>query len=145
MSAQIIPMAVIISAPTLLDHTPVPATQDIDLLLMEEGVSLLRFLFIMNSQLCAKIFWVIISCMSAYYTGDDIDECTGSNICQQVCTNTEGSFTCGCKAGYVLDSEGATCSGKRILCLLCAFHLVMFSQESPVLNLLSAVISLAMG
>ena len=82
--------------------------------------------------------------MSAY-TGDDINECTGSNNCQQVCTNTEGSFTCGCEAGYVLDSEGATCSGIRILCLLCAFHLVMFSQESPALNLLSAVISLAMG
>ncbi|XP_064386521.1 uncharacterized protein LOC135335055 isoform X2 [Halichondria panicea] len=42
---------------------------------------------------------------------DDINECTGSNNCQQVCTNTEGSFTCGCEAGYVLDSEGATCSG----------------------------------
>ncbi len=41
----------------------------------------------------------------------DIDECTGSNICHQVCTNTEGSFTCGCEAGYVLDSDGASCSG----------------------------------
>ena len=33
-------MAVIISAPTLLDHTPVTATLDIYLLLMEEDVSL---------------------------------------------------------------------------------------------------------
>ena len=55
--------------------------------------------------------------MSAY-TGYDIDECTGSNNCHQVCINTEGSFTCGCEAGYVLDSEGATCSGIRILCYI---------------------------
>ncbi len=34
-----------------------------------------------------------------------------SNICHQVCTNTEGSFTCGCEAGYVLDSDRASCSG----------------------------------
>ena len=32
-------MAVIRSAPTLLDHTPVTATQDINLMLMEEDVS----------------------------------------------------------------------------------------------------------
>ena len=32
-------MAVIIPAPTLLDHTPVAATQDIYLRLMKEGVS----------------------------------------------------------------------------------------------------------
>ena len=64
-------------------------------------------------MLCWPIFFALqhISTISAY-TGDDIDECT-PNICQlQVCTNTEGSFICGCEAGYVLDnSEGASCSG----------------------------------
>ncbi len=40
MSALTIPMAVIRSAQTLLDHTSVTATQDIDLMLMEEDVSL---------------------------------------------------------------------------------------------------------
>ena len=39
MNALKIRMAVIISAPTLLDHTTVPATQDIDLLLIKEDVS----------------------------------------------------------------------------------------------------------
>ncbi len=39
MNALVLLMAVITSAPTLLDHTPATATQDIDLLLMEEDVS----------------------------------------------------------------------------------------------------------
>ena len=44
--------------------------------------------------------------------GDDIDECsTGPNNCDQVCANTEGSFTCACEAGYVQDTDGASCSG----------------------------------
>ncbi len=62
-----------------------------------------------NFYVLAKIF--SHHYYSSAYTGDDIDECTGSNICHQVCTNTEGSFTCGCEAGYVLDSDGALCSG----------------------------------
>ncbi|XP_064386533.1 sushi, von Willebrand factor type A, EGF and pentraxin domain-containing protein 1-like isoform X2 [Halichondria panicea] len=40
----------------------------------------------------------------------DIDECAGPNNCTQVCINTEGSFICGCEAGYVLYSDGASCS-----------------------------------
>lgn len=50
------------------------------------------------------------------YTGDgqkcyDIDECTnGTNTCQQTCTNTDGSYTCGCNSGYVLNNDGSTCS-----------------------------------
>ncbi len=41
MNALVLLMAVIKSAPTLLDHTTVTVTQDIDLLLMEVDVSLL--------------------------------------------------------------------------------------------------------
>ena len=49
MNALVILIAVIIiSAPTLLDHTHVPVTQDIDLLLMEEGVSLFSFIMRVN-------------------------------------------------------------------------------------------------
>ncbi len=93
-------MAVMISATTLLDHTPVTATQDIDLLLMEENV-------ICNAPL---LFARVGSPLSP---GDDIDECSEMpQNCDQVCTNTEGSFTCGCEAEYVLDSDGTSCSGK---------------------------------
>ena len=42
----------------------------------------------------------------------DIDECSdGTQRCSQICTNTIGSFTCGCNDGYLLDVDGATCNG----------------------------------
>ena len=42
----------------------------------------------------------------------DIDECSdGTHNCTQTCTNTVGSFTCGCSSGYELDVDGTTCNG----------------------------------
>ena len=42
----------------------------------------------------------------------DIDECSmGSHDCEQVCTNTEGSFICSCSSGFDLSSNGRTCNG----------------------------------
>ena len=43
----------------------------------------------------------------------DIDECQINNGgCEQVCTNTAGSFECSCPTGYVLAADGANCTGK---------------------------------
>ena len=62
----------------------------------------------------------ICTCMSLYFTvyirviyfNIDIDECANNtDNCIQTCTNTEGSFTCGCNDGYILDSDGTTCNG----------------------------------
>ena len=40
----------------------------------------------------------------------DIDECSnGTHYCSQICTNTNGSFICGCDNGFLLDFDGATC------------------------------------
>ena len=42
----------------------------------------------------------------------DLDECTeGPNTCDMNadCTNTEGSYSCACKAGYW--GDGRTCTG----------------------------------
>ena len=40
----------------------------------------------------------------------DINECTANTDgCQQVCTNTAGSFVCSCNSGYTLSSDGRTC------------------------------------
>ena len=43
----------------------------------------------------------------------DDDECT-ANIggCDQVCSNTNGSFSCSCHLGFFLDSNGKTCRGR---------------------------------
>ena len=42
----------------------------------------------------------------------DIDECSSNNGgCAQVCTNTPGSYTCGCNPGYELDGDGLSCNG----------------------------------
>ena len=47
----------------------------------------------------------------------DIDECasTGSSGCDQVCTNTNGSYTCGCNNGYMLQPDGHSCRCGDIL------------------------------
>ena len=43
----------------------------------------------------------------------DNDECSlGTHNCIQTCTNTEGSFYCGCSTGFQLNSDGATCNGE---------------------------------
>ncbi|XP_064384249.1 uncharacterized protein LOC135333252 isoform X3 [Halichondria panicea] len=49
------------------------------------------------------------------YTGNsltclDIDECSlNANLCHQICTNTDGSYTCECNEGYQLMDDGFNC------------------------------------
>ena len=48
---------------------------------------------------------------------EDVDECTENpDVCgkEQVCSNTNGSYSCGCRAGYSKDTDGV-CSGKSAL------------------------------
>ena len=41
----------------------------------------------------------------------DVDECAlSTDECDQNCFNTEGSYTCSCRDGYVLNGDGLTCS-----------------------------------
>ena len=43
----------------------------------------------------------------------DVDECAaGSSGCAHVCVNTMGSFACGCRDGFQLNSDQFTCTGK---------------------------------
>ena len=45
----------------------------------------------------------------------DTNECqTNNGGCEQVCTNTVGSFECSCNQGFSLSSDGANCNGKKI-------------------------------
>ena len=47
----------------------------------------------------------------------DFDECVNEmdNNCAQMCQNTNGSYSCECRIGYSLDSNGYTCNGKSTL------------------------------
>ncbi|KAH3861667.1 hypothetical protein DPMN_024601, partial [Dreissena polymorpha] len=41
----------------------------------------------------------------------DIDECQRTpSPCAQICTNTEGSYTCSCRSGYAYDAGDKTCN-----------------------------------
>ena len=45
---------------------------------------------------------------------NDTNECEDTNVCgdeYKDCINTIGSFTCSCKTGYTLDTDGTTCIG----------------------------------
>ena len=41
----------------------------------------------------------------------DINECAGINPCQQLCENTEGSYTCSCTEGFNLTAQTGICTG----------------------------------
>ena len=47
----------------------------------------------------------------------DIDECQqGLDLCNQICTNTVGSYYCTCMDGYELESDNHTCAGDNYVC-----------------------------
>lgn len=48
------------------------------------------------------------------YLMTDIPECS-ENIdnCEQLCQNTQGSFSCSCRTGYRLALDGAACNGNN--------------------------------
>ena len=42
----------------------------------------------------------------------DMDECSINNGgCDEMCTNTNGSYVCSCNDGYILNDDGLTCDG----------------------------------
>lgn len=42
-----------------------------------------------------------------------MNECTlQTDMCSHNCHNTEGSYTCSCRTGYMLNSDGFTCDGE---------------------------------
>ena len=48
-----------------------------------------------------------------YIVAADINECNINNGgCSDICENTVGSYQCRCNQGFVLQSDGQTCSGK---------------------------------
>lgn len=37
---------------------------------------------------------------------------TGDHDCEQVCVSSSGSYTCACREGFTLNSDGKTCNGE---------------------------------
>ena len=55
-----------------------------------------------------------LSLFSLYSNGTDVDECSEStDECNQICSNTVGSYVCYCNTGYELLSNQKTCVGKK--------------------------------
>ena len=45
---------------------------------------------------------------------EDVDECSSDNDCSQLCSNTVGSYDCGCEEGFALSKEdNSTCLVKE--------------------------------
>ena len=43
----------------------------------------------------------------------DIDECAeNTDGCEQMCTDTDGSFECSCGDGFSVSSDGKSCDGE---------------------------------
>ena len=63
-----------------------------------------------------------------YILVTDIDECReGTDVCQQLCGNNDGSYTCQCQTGYTLNDDSLTCSqiGRVCVCVcVCVFVFV---------------------
>ena len=50
--------------------------------------------------------------MSLHFLALDINECDSENGgCEQVCTNSVGSFQCSCNYGFFLEPNNFNCSG----------------------------------
>ena len=49
----------------------------------------------------------------------DIDECAEDmDGCAQICTDTDGSYTCSCDSGYNLANDSHGCDGKQSVLIL---------------------------
>ncbi len=59
-----------------------------------------------------RIYIILDQSYIMYYLVD-INECNIINGgCEQVCTNTDGSFVCSCNSGFVLADDLANCNGE---------------------------------
>ena len=60
----------------------------------------------------------------------DINECDDNNGgCSQICNNTEGSYECSCRNGYVLDNDRSNCLGTYILSWILSYVLLMIKIQ----------------
>ena len=57
-----------------------------------------------------------IAQLCSVFHNADIDECArGTDLCAHNCSNTDGSYTCSCRPGFRLSSDGRRCHGKQYI------------------------------
>lgn len=67
-----------------------------------------------------------------YYS--DVNECVTCNgSCSQICSNTIGSYTCSCAAGYMLSVDNRTCLGTHFVitcstCILILYNIILYKS-----------------
>lgn len=69
----------------------------------------------------------------------DVNECSTNNgNCDQMCTNTNGSYACSCGLGYMLSSDNSTCNGGLKICtyveMVIFLHPILDVDECSLLN-----------
>ena len=76
-------------------------------------------------SVCLKLDWydVLLDCtLLTLDLFSDEDECAIGTAtctclsltgCATTCTNTDGSFDCGCSAGFIVGLDGITCAGEH--------------------------------
>jgi hypothetical protein len=61
----------------------------------------------------SKLIKLVMSEIHGLALLTDVDECMeDTDGCQQICTNSIGSYSCSCNIGYRLASDNRHCSGK---------------------------------
>ncbi len=65
------------------------------------------------------MYWLLVI---KHFSPADIDECTEEiDRCEQDCMNTIGSYNCSCGSGFIIDVDGYSCDGKKIVYQLAMF------------------------
>ena len=61
----------------------------------------------------------------------DVNECLNStsNTCSHVCSNNDGSYSCSCPVGYVLNSDLRTCDGQHYVTVVLLYFIVVYPCE----------------
>ena len=86
---------------TLMEHTTVSAMMVMNFKVMGSHVEVEGFYYASHVRIIITVADFI-----------DIIECsTGVNQCEQICQNTNGSYTCACRGGFRLKSDGLQCEG----------------------------------
>lgn len=100
------------------------------------GMCNVMFCVILLLLLCMLFLFYIIHCKYCYFTTSvDINECSeGTHQCAHNCQNTVGSYTCSCRTGYRLSSNGRSCYGKPAHACIDSFEFFVAKSISYTYN-----------